>query len=217
MVNMDISRAFKRAIVHPDLVSAHVRYFSATDDGEEYDFVAGFMVPPCGLRGSPGYLCLITDAIQDVHRSFGHSQVEINGMYPYEADICAGDAMFCEVRVGARQSESESIRRELLVGEGIWKPQRIMIGCVVEVTDYAIALHRNKIEDARSFAVGDSYCAGPTQVRLDEIQVLRGLRHRRLVSFCFRRSTMQAIDSMLQFGYGNRERPNFPCPEMRSG
>ena len=65
--------------------------------GRGGDFAEGFLVLSFGFFGTPGYFCLIGDALLSVHRPTGSSSPDANGAYPY-GEVYFADAMFREVR-----------------------------------------------------------------------------------------------------------------------
>ena len=114
---------------------------------------------PFGFCGSPGYFCMIADAIQDVRRSYGPSNFLINGDIPYAAELFFDDAMFAEPRLGTRQGVNAGrwgrSRVGLLglgslivgkIGLECFRPQeQIAMGFCIDTANYTISLRASKV------------------------------------------------------------------------
>ena len=101
--------------------------------------------------------------------------------------------------------------------EGIWSQEQIMIGFRINTADYTISLPGEKIEGARLTALSDIYIPGSMQVKVKDIQVLRGLAQHWLVSCFFWKTLMQVLDSLLKHHDERSEWVNCPDYELRRG
>ena len=185
MNKRDISRAPKWIRLLPDLAPCLIREFEKQADSTSSDFYASFLVLPFGCVGSPGYLCMFTDIVQALRRSFAPSDPTWRSNFHYEAEMFVGDAMFIEPRIGARLPEcvgiwewsfvfllgGESLNFAKTDIEGTWQREQTTIGYELDTEAYDISLHKAKIEGSRTFAQGAQFVPDPIQLRVRDIQI----------------------------------------------
>ena len=73
---------------------------------------------------------------------------------------------------------------------------------------------RQKIEGARTFAQGDHFAPGSTQLRVRDVQVFRGLTQRWLVACFFWRTLLGVLDALLRHSGEKEEWIECPDPEV---
>ena len=85
LAKRDISNAFKRVLIRPDVSRVFSHQFRGEDVGIARDFGVSFLDLPFGFLASPSYFCLVTSAIQAIHQNLGPECEDWNTLKGFRA------------------------------------------------------------------------------------------------------------------------------------
>ena len=230
MAKRDISNAFKRVLVHPDIARLFMHQFEGKDMEMEVNFSIGFLALPFGFLASPAFFNLITTTIQAIHKSMKPNDPVWNGPENYECFLYVDDAIFVEAELGSRPQDSlncwVSIAREVLgqdcineqkvIEEGAWQTRSLVLGFIIDTERMTIEVPPLKVESAALFVLSEDFGSPYVRLRLKTVQVLRGLMTHWLNASLFWRACVQPVDAMLSFQDEKAEFLVCPDPEIVS-
>ena len=225
MAKRDIARAFKLIPVPPQLMAVLYHPFSAQESKTTSDLIGGYLSLPFGWVASPGFFHLVTEIIQEIHRSFGPSNSSWNSPDAYQAFLYVGDAMFIEPRIGSRPEDSIStwewackgvladriIHEEKAKTEGYLSTKHTLLGFDIDTETGIIEVPPVKVMGARIMILSDVYRPGSSKVKVRDIQVLRGLCQHWLSASLYWKLTLQGLDTILRFA--DEADDYISCPE----
>ena len=147
------------------------------------------MPPPFGWVASPGFFRLVTEVIQEIHRSFGPANTSWNSPDAFIAFLYVGDAMFIEPRIGSRPADiistwewaclgvlaDRSMHEEKAKTEGILSTKQTLLGFDIDTEMGIIEAPPVKVMGAQTMILSDVYKPGCGKMKLRDVQVLRGL------------------------------------------
>ena len=230
LAKRDISNAFKRVLIHPDVARVFMHQFEGKEIGIGKNFAVGFLALPFGFLASPSYFSLVTSTIQSIHKSRKPSDTVWNGAENYECFLYVDDAIFVEADLGSRPRDSldcwvdiaqkvlgeDCINEEKVREEGSWETRALILGFLVDTELMTIEVPPVKVESAALFILSDEFGSPYVKLRLKSLQVLRGLMTHWLNASLFWKSCVQPVDALLSFQDEKAEFVMCPDPEIVS-
>ena len=175
--------------------------------------MVGFLRLPFGFSGSPGLFQLTTDAIRAAHASTGSMFQERDGFHASHCHIFADGGVFVEPRLGRRQMAvvdawgkavcsilgSDAVNCIKKEKEGERSQKNCILGFDIDAGNLTIILPTSKMEAARTFIRSDVFMPGNYNIRLHDMQRLRGLIQYWVHTNLFWKTTIQSIDLLLPY------------------
>ena len=84
--------------------------------------------------------------------------------------------------------------------EGSWDTTGLILGCDIDTVAETIAVHRPKVEGARTYLLSNEFVVGSQRLSLKALQTLRGYMQHWLAASMFWASCVQPIDFLLTYG-----------------